>query len=228
MASPAYFLTYDSTGTITGNGYTPDGTFPPNSIVCTQAQYQSYRQYAISNGEIVSAPSSVLLAQAQAAQSNIIRTSYNSAIASVTISPYTIDMTPTHGLIWMSSVLTTESALRGASVWTASTAVASGGFMTVNGELLVATVGGTTGTTVPTVPAIGETVIDGTVTWQLFAHTFDFASGPVTLSASQVMSLFYSVEAYLGQQRTTLHTLLNNIQAATTVAEVQAIVWPSS
>lgn len=51
--------------------------------------------------------------------------------------------------------------------WAVSEAIEVGDFRTLSGgELLKATVAGTTdGTTEPTPPGIGNTVVDGTVTW---------------------------------------------------------------
>jgi|SRR5690606_21856858 len=53
------------------------------------------------------------------------------------------------------------------SVWQAETAYSTGDQVTLGGgEVLEATAGGTSGTTEPTPPGVGETVTDGTVTWQ--------------------------------------------------------------
>ena len=76
-----YYLTPNAAGTsFTGTGYTPDGTIPANAIPCTQEQAQNFQAYAPSNGEIVSAPSAVLLAQAQTAQKALVTQGYNTAI----------------------------------------------------------------------------------------------------------------------------------------------------
>jgi hypothetical protein len=54
-----------------------------------------------------------------------------------------------------------------ATAWAASTAYAVGDRVRLSGgEVLEATVAGTSGTTEPTAPAVGGTVTDGTVTWQ--------------------------------------------------------------
>lgn len=77
----AYYLHYNSTtGAITGAGTSPDGTIPSDGIECTQAQYQTSNQWQVVNGAIVSAPASVLLAQAQSAQIIVLKTAYQTAI----------------------------------------------------------------------------------------------------------------------------------------------------
>lgn len=50
--------------------------------------------------------------------------------------------------------------------WAATTAVAVGGIMKNGAGVLQATVAGTTAGTAPTNPAVGSTVVDGTVTWK--------------------------------------------------------------
>ncbi|MBB4954410.1 hypothetical protein H4S14_004175 [Agrobacterium vitis] len=57
---PAYFLTLDAAGAITGSGYTPDSTIPANAIVCTQAQAERPGDWSVVAGEIVAAPSPTL------------------------------------------------------------------------------------------------------------------------------------------------------------------------
>ncbi len=82
MTKATYFLTPNSIGTaFTGTGYTPDGTIPEGAFPCTQEQAQNWQQYVPSNGEIVSAPSSVLLRQAKSAQIALVTKGYEAAIA---------------------------------------------------------------------------------------------------------------------------------------------------
>ncbi len=81
MTTESYYLTPNATATaFTGSGYTPDGTIPAGAVPCTQEQAQNFQQYVPSNGEIVAAPSSVLLTQAQTAQKSLITKGYNEAI----------------------------------------------------------------------------------------------------------------------------------------------------
>lgn len=51
--------------------------------------------------------------------------------------------------------------------WAASTAYSVGDRVSLSGgAVLEATVAGTSGTTAPTAPGVGNTVVDGSVTWQ--------------------------------------------------------------
>jgi len=66
--------------------------------------------------------------------------------------------------------VTINQALGGAAAWIPNHAYAVGDAVSVNGATYVATVAGTSGATFPTPnPAIGGTVVDGTVTWQRVA-----------------------------------------------------------
>ena len=48
MGEVAYYFIYDTnTGTITGTGYTPDGTIPSGRIAATQSQIQNWTNYKI-------------------------------------------------------------------------------------------------------------------------------------------------------------------------------------
>jgi hypothetical protein len=53
--------------------------------------------------------------------------------------------------------------------WMANTAYAEGDQVSVSGSFLVAIVGGTSGGTVPVLPGAGNTVVDGSVTWEQIA-----------------------------------------------------------
>ncbi len=81
MGSPAYFLTPNPAGTaFMGNGYTPDGTLPPEAIPCPMSVAQNFSQYAPNgSGGYTDAPSSVLLEQAQSAQIGILQSSAQKA-----------------------------------------------------------------------------------------------------------------------------------------------------
>jgi hypothetical protein len=84
MANPTYYVLADASGSITGNGYTPDGTIPPGAIGCTQAQAQNAQAWQVSNGTLVSVPAPTaaqLLAQAQQAQIATLTAAYQAAIA---------------------------------------------------------------------------------------------------------------------------------------------------
>lgn len=75
-----YYLLTDASGTVIGSGATPDGTIPDSATPCTQEQAANPKAYAISSGGVIDAPTSVLVAAAQAAQLAVISQGCRAAI----------------------------------------------------------------------------------------------------------------------------------------------------
>jgi hypothetical protein len=64
------YLIFNTAGTVTGVGYTPDGTVPAGRIACTAAQAAAWQGSTVVNGAIIAAPPPpppTLAQQAQAA-----------------------------------------------------------------------------------------------------------------------------------------------------------------
>lgn len=76
-------------------------------------------------------------------------------------SPYTVTIQSEQGNVTQLAVLPGSPDITGGTVVVATTTQGSTG-----GEIYEATVAGTTGGSVPTLPAVGDTVVDGTVTWK--------------------------------------------------------------
>ena len=78
-----YITSWTSSGQITGTGSTPDGTIPSGAIPCTEAQAKTPSAYIVDISTtpptVVDAPTSVLLAQAQASQIALLQTSAQQA-----------------------------------------------------------------------------------------------------------------------------------------------------
>jgi len=92
-----YYLVPNAAGTaFTGTGTTPDGTFPDGVIPCTEEQAKNFQAYvpnmSTTPPTVVSAPSAQLLAQAQAAQRALIKSSF--------ITASTANVTDSNGIIW--------------------------------------------------------------------------------------------------------------------------------
>lgn len=217
-----------------GNGYTPDGTFPANAIPCTQAQAQNYHSYipdtSTTPPSIVSAAESVLLAQAQAAQSSTLNSSYKFSIASITVSVngaiYTLAMDAANAAANLNAAISAQQALQ-SPAWASDTSVAAGELRTVSGVPLFCVAAGTTGASTPTPPtAIGTEVADGAASWEIFARSTELADGSYAwFTAQEIVSVGQQIELYLHTQKKTLIGLLAQVQAATTVADVRAVVW---
>ena len=231
MTNATYFLTPNAAGTaFTGTGYTPDGTIPKGAIPCTQEQAQNFQAYVPSNGAIVSAPSAVLLAQAQTAQKALITQGYNTATdyAPVTISGTTYSVDNTAGKQALNlSLAITANAMMQSPAWTASTEYAAGAYRSVGGVILFCSTAGKSGTSAPTPPtAFGAPITDGTAAWELLGRKVYLQGGSfVYMTPQQIMSAFQQGELYLHQMSNQLELLKAEIMAATTVTAVQTYTF---
>ena len=232
MTSKAtYYLTPNAVGTaFQGAGYTPDGTIPTGAIPCTQEQAQNFQAYVPSSGEIVSAPSAVLLAQAQTAQKAIVTQGYNAATdyVPVTINGTTYQVNNTAGKQALNlSLAITANAMMQSPAWTASTEYAAGAYCSVGGVILFCSTAGKSGSSAPTPPTtFGTPVTDGTCQWELLGRKVYLQSGSfVYMTPQQIMEAFQQGELYLHQMSDQLESLKAEINAATTVTEVQTFTF---
>ena len=173
-----------------------------------------------------------LLTQAQAAQTSLIRQGYNASVQSAPITingtGYQISLAGNDAVGSLSSAVASQTLLLQNPQWAASTAVtAMESFAVVDGSLLVCSASGTTATTAPTPPtSFGTPVTDGTAEWELYGRGFDLVGGGiVTLTAQEIINAAMQAEAYIHAMKIKREQLLAQINAATTVAEVEAIVW---
>ena len=232
MASKeTYYLTPNAAGTaFTGTGYTPDGTLPTGAIPCTQSQAQNFQAYVPNNGEIVAAPDSVLLQQAQSAQIAVVTNGYNSATdyVSVTINgtAYQVDNTPGKQALNLSLAITANAMLQ-APAWVADTGYSAGAYCSVGGVILFCSASGKSGTASPTPPTtFGTPVTDGTAAWELLGRKVYLQGGSfVYMTPQQLMSAFQQGELYLHQMSDKLELLKAEINAATTVTAVQTFTF---
>lgn len=232
MTSKAtYYLTPDSAGTaFMGSGYTPDGTIPAGAIPCTQDQAQNFQAYVPSNGEIVDAPSSVLLAQAQSAQKALVTKGYNTATdyVPVTINGTTYQVDNTAGKQALNLSLTiTANAMLNSPAWVADTDYSAGAYCSVGGVILFCSASGKSGTSAPTPPTtFGTPVTDGTAQWELMGRKVYLQGGSfVLMTPQQIMEAFQQGELYLHTMSDQLELLKTEIMAATTVTEVQTFTF---
>ena len=231
MTSATYYLTPNAAGTaFTGTGYTPDGTIPAGAIPCTQEQVQNWQQYVPSNGEIVAAPDSVLLQQAQSAQIALVTKGYNAATdyVPVTINGTTYQVDNTAGKQALNLSLTiTANAMLNSPAWAASTEYTAGAYCNVGGVILFCSASGKSGASAPTPPTtFGTPVTDGTAAWELLGRKVYLQGGSfVYMTPQQIMSAFQQGELYLHQMSDQLELLKSEIMAATTVTEVQTYTF---
>lgn len=170
----SYYFLYDkTTGLINGVGVTPDGTYPPDCLPCTQEQYANPQAWQVVNGEIVAADNSVLIAMAKSSQTAKIRSSYESAS--------TAPVTDTNKITW------------------------SGGQSSGTAIYLACQMAQQSGAT-------DVTLWDASNT----AHTMTIAEG---LTVAATIGAAYQAAFQKWQ------TLRAQVEAATSVAEVEAITW---
>ena len=231
MTSATYYLTPNAAGTaFTGTGYTPDGTIPTGAIPCTQEQAQNFQAYVPSNGEIVSAPSAVLLAQAQTAQKALVTQGYNTATDYVPVTingtTYQVDNTAGRQALNLSLAITATAMLQ-SPVWAASTEYAAGAYCSVDGIILFCSTGGKSGSSAPTPPTtFGTPVTDGTAAWELLGRKVYLQDGSyVLMTPQQLTSAFQQGELYLHQMSDQLESLKVQINSASTVSAVQSVIW---
>jgi len=181
---------------------------------------------------VVSAPSAQLLAQAQAAQISALKQSWAQSlnVVPVTINGtnYQIDNSPARQTANLNLALSMQTIMAQAPVWTASTSVTAGTYCNLNGTYLYCSTSGETATGAPTLPTtFGTPVTDGTAAWELLGRHVWLEDGTMQLFTPQeVLNGAMQMEAYMHQQNVTLDGLKAQVNAATTVANVQSVVWP--
>jgi hypothetical protein len=231
MTNPTYYLTTNSAGTaFTGPGYSDGPFLPKGALACTQEQAQNYQAYVPSNGEIVAAPDSVLLQQAQTAQIALVTQSYNAATDYVPVTinglAYQVDNTAGKQALNLSLAITANAMMQ-SPAWTASTEYAAGAYCSVSGVILFCSTGGKSGASAPTPPtAFGIPVTDGTAAWELLGRKVYLQGGSfVYMTPQQILSAFQQGELYLHQMSNQLESLKAEINAATTVSAVQTFTF---
>ncbi len=229
-----HYLCGNETGISTYGECPENGTPPPGGVICSQSQFQNWQQLVIVNGEIVAAPDSVLLQQAQSAQIALVTQGYNTATNYVPVTingtTYQVDNTPSKQALNLSLTITANGMLS-APAWAASTEYSSTpatSYCAVNGVILFCSTAGESGASAPTPPTtFGTPVTDGTCQWELLGRKVYLQGGGfVLMTPQQIMEAFQQGELYLHQMSDQLESLNAQIMAATTVSAVQAIVWP--
>lgn len=229
---------YDSAGKITGFY---DSTFSPvpsgvKAIDITDAEWQaclSTPGYTVANGALI-APTAPTAAQelvaAKTSQLATLNDACGVAIAGgfpATISGLACTVTlsqtdQTNGLMGA----TTAQAALASGPWAADTTFAANSIILESGVCYVTLGGGKSGATVPSWPADFQTpVTDGSVTWYKLGFWFGTSDGNLMVDPQTAISLYGQSVAFVNACRSKYQSLKAKVQAAATVAEVQAITW---
>jgi hypothetical protein len=228
-----------------GVGATPDGTLPDGAVPCTQAQYENSTQYEINYGTTPPTIQAVAEATAlQIAQSNqimVLQNACENAIysgyqSSALGSPYLYPAKATDQMNMLSSLVSAlGSVVFNAEDWEANTEVVAGQMVWYKKQLYVVTANGETGATMPNWPlSAGATTIDGTAQWQLWTTPFwcaDLSQNPVNWAfrlhtLRQIWQVGQDAKSSVLNDMGTNTLLADEVEAAQTVAQVEAIQWP--
>jgi len=172
------------------------------------------------------------LAYMQEQQIAALKQAWEQALAVVPITvngtAYQIDNSPTRQTANLNLAMSMQTVMAQAPVWTASTSVTAGTYYNLNGVYLYCSTSGKTSTGAPIPPTtFGTPVTDGTAAWELLGRHVWLANGTMQLFTPQeVLSGAMQMEEYMHQQNVTLDGLIAQVNAATTVANVQVVVWP--
>lgn len=184
-----YYIQFNAAGEATSAGSLSElGQLPSGAAICTAEQKANYQAYAldtsVSPPEIVSAPASVLLQQAQSAQVSTLRNICQAAIVGGFVSS-ALGAAHTYP-----STLTDQHNLSGSVV----------------ASLL------------PGLPSTWTTPFwcqNSSGAWIFAEHT-----------VAQIQQVGSDGKAWVIAQQTQLQELQAQVMAATTIAAVQAVVWP--
>ena len=232
------YASYNTSGEISGFYDSVDSPVPSGvpAIGITQEQWQaclSQPGWTVQNGELVAPPAPTaaqILAQAQSAQTFLVTKGYNAATdyVPVTINGTTYQVDNTAGKQALNLSLTiTANAMLQSPAWAASTEYAADSYCSVGGVILFCSASGKSGTSAPTPPtAFGIPVTDGTAAWELLGRKVYLQGGSfVYMTPQQIMEAFQQGELYLHQMSGKLELLKAEINAATTVTEVQTFTF---
>ena len=206
----------------------PSGT---SYVTCTGIDMVS--PIILSNGTYV-LDTATILSNAQTAQYKIISAKCAAAIlagitSSASGSPILYTMDDVDQTNFLKASIEANQCLNTAVPWTAGMTVPPLGFMVSAGNYYVNLTAGTTGATLPTLPNLtttyGQTVTDNTVLWIQVFDMISTNNTPVFLNPPQIKQLFNDVSRFILNNRIRAFGLCAQINNATTISAVQAIVW---
>jgi hypothetical protein len=242
------YAAYNSSGAIIAFYDSVDSPVPSSvtsTLAITDAQWMACLTtpgYTVVSGSLVAPATPTdaqLLADAQASQIAILSASCAAAItdgftSSALGSAYTYPAKATDQQNLTASVLASLMAISQAGTWVASTSYTAGTLIVANGSLYTCTISGPSGASAPTWPTVnGTTVTDGTAVWELWTTPFwcENSGGTwawVNHNAAQIQQVGVDAKSAILSCMGQNAALAAQVAAATTIAAVQAIVWPSA
>ena len=201
-----------------------------DTLAVTAAEWanQAGTWYVVSGSLTQTNPNA--LQDAQSAQTFLVTKGYNAATDYVPVTingtTYQVDNTAGKQALNLSLVITANAMMQ-SPVWVADTDYSAGSYCSVGGVILFCSTAGKSGTSAPTPPTtFGTPVTDGTAAWELLGRKVYLQGGSfVYMTPQQIMSAFQQGELYLHQMSDKLELLKAEINAATTVTEVQTFTF---
>lgn len=221
-------------------GYYDSVDSPPpataTTIPITDSQWREaisspYQPVTVANGALV-IPSGPTLEDARTAQNATLRAACRAEIiggfaATIGGSPATVTLSPTDQANALAASQAAQGVIAGAVPWSAGLNAPLDTIILVNGVYYIATTGGVTGTSLPTAwpTAFQQTIQDGSVEWAIFGILVGTTNGSVWATAQEIVALFKQGISFINGLRAKYNALKAQVNAATTVTAVQAIVW---
>lgn len=237
----ALFVQYNPTTGAILNWYDSSYYTPPagsSVLQVTATEYstvQSQPGYTVVNGVLTPPSAATLLTLAKATQTQYLRSSCDTAIqngfpAVINGTTYTVTLRQggtnhdqTNAI--MASIMA-QGAIQTAKVWAPLKTVTPLHVITDGTDYWVTFAGGTTGTTQPAMPtAFSVGVMDGTVEWFKVGFRISTNQGIIIVDPVTAVSLFGQGVVFVNNMRAQYDQLKIQVEAATTVAAVQAIIW---
>jgi hypothetical protein len=228
-----------------GVGVTPDGTIPANAVPCTEEQYQNSNAFEINYSttppSIVAIASASALQNAQSQQIMTLQNACENAIYSgyqsnALGSAYLYPAKATDQMNMLSSLVSALGCVVfSAQPWAANTPVVEGQMVWINNQLYTVTQNGTTGDKMPLWPQVADaSVIDGDAQWELWTTPFwcaDLSQNPPAWAfrdhtLQQIWRVGSDAKNSVLTDMGTNTFLAAQVEAATTLQEVEAIQWP--
>lgn len=201
---------------------------PSNEIACTAEQAADSSTLMISNGAIVTIP--VTVAAAKTSQLATLNAACGAAIvggfpATISGLACTVTLEQTDQTNALMSATTAQAALASAP-WAAAETYAANSIILESGVCYVTLGGGKSGASAPSWPTDFQTpVTDGTAIWYKLGFWTGTSDGNLMVDPQTAIELYGQGVAFVNACRSKYQALKAKVQAAATVAEVQAVTW---
>ena len=194
------------------------------------SDYQAYLAWVAAGNTPTPVPA-ITLAQAQATQLQSVGLACQSTIFAgfqgvLNGNPVTITLSANDQSNNNMAVSVTLAVMGQSLPWKANTAYAANQTVIANGDYFLCAQAGTSGASAPVFPTAYQVpVVDGTTAWMRYGQVIGTSAGNQWASAADIKTNAAIGADFINVQRARYATLCAQINAATTVAAVQAITF---